>query len=406
MELSMKEKKSVTRVTAPRYRRAKKAEKTVILDEYLENTGYNRKYAIHLLANEGLVKHCRIDGKPVKLAVTHGKRKKRVYQRYYDEEVQKALIRLWKFFRQMCAQRLRPLIQSNIEVLKKSGRFGIGEEVGRKLTEISRSQMERLLRGERQRLKSKGTCSTKHGELLKNRIPVRVFWAWNEKTPGFCEIDTVSHDGGFASGEHAFTLTVTDVCTQWTEERALKNKAFRWVKEAMNDIVLRLPVPLKGIDSDNGSEFINLAMKQWCEERSVTFTRSRSYHKNDNCYVEQKNGDVVRKTVGYSRIEDDAALNALKAVYRVLNPMLNYFYPCMKLIDKKRVDGKIKRIYEKTARTPFERIIERGDVLQKVKRKLIKTKAGLNIVGLQDSLDRAIDNLMRIIQNKYKSDQG
>jgi transposase InsO family protein len=151
-------------------------------------------------------------------------------------------------------------------------------------------------------------------------------------------------------------LTVTDVATQWTEERTLKNKAHRWVTEAMDEVYASFPVPLKGIDRDNGSEFINTAMKNWCEQRKITFTRSRSYHKNDNCYVEQKNGDVVRKTVGYARYVNE---EALVAVYCVLNPLLNYFYPCTKIIDKTRdAQGKTRKVYDQPA-SSYERLLYR-----------------------------------------------
>jgi hypothetical protein len=230
---------------------------------------------------------------------------------------------------------------------------------------------------------------------LKRQIPVKVFWPWDEQKAGFCEIDTVSHDGGNASGEFCFTLTVTDIASQWTEERALKNKAHRWVREAMDDLYASFPVPLKGIDSDNGGEFINTAMKTWCEQRQISFTRTRSYHKNDNCYVEQKNGDVVRKAVGYARYTNE---EALAAVYRALNPLLNYFYPCTKLIDKTRdAQGKTKKVYDQPV-TPYERLLARDDVPRETKDRLTAQRKRLNIVRLQDALDKAVDQLLQSAQ--------
>jgi hypothetical protein len=190
-------------------------------------------------------------------------------------------------------------------------------------------------------------------------------------------------------------LTVTDVATQWTEERALKNKARRWVRQAMDEVYASFPVPLKGIDSDNGGEFINTAMKTWCEQRQLTFTRSRSYHKNDNCYVEQKNGDVVRKTIGYARYTNEGAL---AAVYQVLNLLLNYCYPCTKLIDKTRdAQGKTKRVYDQPA-APYERLLARDDVPREAKDRLTAQRERLNIVRLQDALDRAVDQLLQSAQ--------
>jgi hypothetical protein len=255
--------------------------------------------------------------------------------------------------------------------------------------------VERILKGERKQHRLKGRSATTPGSLLKHQIPVKVFWPWDEQTAGFCEIDTVSHDGGAASGEFCFTLTVTDIATQWTEERALKNKAHRWVRHAMDEVFASFPVPLLGIDSDNGGEFINSAMKAWCEQRTITFTRTRSYHKNDNCYVEQKNGDVVRKTVGYARYTNEGALTP---VYRILNPLLNYFYPCTKLIDKTRdAQGKTRKVYDQPA-TPYERLLARDDVSEKVKERLRAGRKRLNIVRLQDALEEAVDHLLRTAQ--------
>jgi hypothetical protein len=222
-----------------------------------------------------------------------------------------------------------------------------------------------------------------------------VFWPWDGQKPGFCETDTVSHDGGNVSGEFCYTLTVTDVATQWAEERALKNKAHRWVRQAMDEVYASFPVPLRGIDSDNGGEFINAAMKAWCEQRDITFTRSRSYHKNDNCYVEQKNGDVVRKAVGYARYTNE---EALALVYRSLRALLNYFYPCTKLIDTTRDEkGKTRKVYDRPA-TPCERLLAREDVSGEAKDRLKAQRKRLNIVRLQDAVDKAVDQLLQTAQ--------
>jgi hypothetical protein len=282
----------------------------------------------------------------------------------------------------------------------------INTEVQAKLLTISRSTIERILRTERKARKAKGSCSTKPGTLLRNQIPIKVFWPWDDQKPGFTEIDTVSHDGGNASGEFCSTLTVTDICDQWTVNIALKNKAQRWVKEAMDNTRLYFPVPLKGIDSDNGSEFINKTLQAWCEKYHINFTRSRSYHKNDNCYVEQKNDDRVRKTVGYGRISGEKAYNALVLVYKYLNPLGNFFYPCKKLISKQRVNSKTKKVYDKPI-TPFQRIMERDDVSPEDKQKLANEKSCYNIVQLQDALDSAVDKLLKIIySNAIKESHG
>jgi transposase InsO family protein len=315
--------------------------------------------------------------------------------------VEKAVLALWTFFRFLCGKRLIPMIQDNLDAIAKHRRFSrlITAEVKAKLATVSRSTVERMLRRERKHRKVKGTSTTKPGTLLKQQIPVRTFWRWDDKQPGFCEIDTVSHDGGYAKGEYLFTLSATDVCLCWSEFRASKNKARTWTETALQDIRTTFPVPLKGIDTDNGAEFINWHLKHWCEQHNLTFTRGRQYHKNDNAFVEQKNGDIVRKTVGYGRFQGEDALDALAGVYAVLNPLNNFFYPNLKCVDKKQVGQRTKRVYEKTPKTPFQRVMERKDISRQIKKRLSRQKDTLNIVALQESLEKALDNLLRFIHH-------
>jgi len=399
MGFTMAEKKKIRAEYAKQYRRAKKKDKTKILDEYLKLLGGgNRKYAIYALNREGKKQLRFIDGENVNVVISSTVRKKRVYKKYYDEAVAQVLIKLWKFFRYICAERLVPLLRANLDMISRKKRFGITAEVKKKLTTISRSTVERLLTEERKKHKLKGKSTTKKGTLLKNQIPVRRFWAWDEKQPGFCEIDTISHDGGGEINSHyAWTLTATDVALCWTEVRALKNKAQKWTMEAVDDIFKTFPVPIKGFDSDSGGEFINLYFKKYCEERQINFTRGRARRSNDNCYVEQKNGDVVRKTVEYFRYEGDEAVAALQKVYSYLNPLINYFYPTKKTIDKKNLpNGKIKKIFEKQLKTPYERVLEHPDVSDEDKLRVRKIKETLDIVTVQENLEKACEELYYI----------
>ena len=409
MGFTMAEKNKIRAEYAKRYRKAKKTEKTKILDEYLKllDRG-NRKYAIFILNREGKKQLRLIDGKNVNVVISSTVRKKRAYQKYYDDEVAQVLIKLWKFFRYICGERLVPLLRANLDAISRKQRFRMSRKVKQKLSTISRSTVERLLTKERKKHKLKGKSTTKKGTLLKNQIPVRVFWAWDEKKPGFCEIDTLSHDGG---GEitpyYAWTVTATDVALDWTEVRALKNKAQRWLLEAASDIYDAFPVPILGVDSDGGSEFINQYFKKWCDERRITFTRGRSHHSNDNCFVEQKNGDVVRKTVGYARFEGDEVLSALKKVYSYLNPLINYFYPTKKLIAKNKLpNGKIKKVYEKELKTPYQRLLEHPDVSDIFKTRARKIKDNLDIVYLQENLETACDELDRVSSKNYNPPSG
>ena len=405
MGFTMAEKNKIRAEYAKQYRKAKKAEKTKILDEYLKLLGGkgNRKYAIYVLNREGKKQLRLIDGKNVNVIISSTVRKKRVYEKYYNDEVAEVLIKLWKFFRYICGERLVPLLRANLDVISRKRRFRMSRQVKQKLSTISRSTVERLLTKERKKHKLKGKSTTKKGPLLKNQIPVRVFWAWDEKKPGFCEIDTVSHDGGGEINSHyAWTVCATDVALAWTEVRALKNKAQKWTLEAADDIYDNFPVPILGIDSDSGSEFINHYFKKWCDERSITFTRGRARHSNDNCFVEQKNGDVVRKTVGYARFEGDEVFAALQKVYSFLNPLINYFYPTKKLIAKeKQTNGKMKKIYEKELKTPYQRLLEYPDVSDIYKQKATKIKENLDIVYLQENLELACEELDRAASKNY-----
>jgi hypothetical protein len=409
MAFTMAEKNKIRTEYAKQYRKATKSEKTKILDEYLKLLGKgNRKYAIFTLNREGKKQLHLLDGKYVNVKISSPVRRKRVYQRYYDDEVTQVLIKLWKFFRYICGERLVPLLRANLDAISRKRRFRMSAETKQKLSTISRSTVERLLAGERKKYKLKGKSATRKGALLKNQIPVRVLWAWDEKQPGFCEIDTVSHDGG---GEitpyYAWTLTVTDVALGWTEVRALKNKAQKWTLEAAGDIHDAFPVPIRGVDSDGGSEFINQYFKKWCEERRITFTRGRSHHSNDNCFVEQKNGDVVRKTVGCARFEGDEALAALKKVYSYLNPLINYFYPTKKLIAKKTLpNGKIKKVYDKILKTPYDRLLEHCTVSDTLKDRALLIKERLDIVRLQENLEKACNELDRIVSKNYTAPPG
>jgi len=289
-----------------------------------------------------------------------------------------------------------------MKAISRAKRFKMSAEVKKKLATISRSTVERLLTAERKKHKLKGKSTTKKGTLLKNQIPVRRFWAWDDKQPGFCEIDTVSHDGGGEmNSHHAWTLTATDVALCWTEVRALKNKAQKWTTEAADDIYTAFPVPVRGFDSDSGSEFINQYFKKYCEEHKINFTRGRARHSNDNCYVEQKNGDVVRKTVEHFRYEGDEALAAMEEVYSHLNPLINYFYPTKKTIDKKTLpNGKVKKIFEKRLMTPYERLLDHPAVSEENKKKAMETKAALDIVDLHEKLERACEALFSIASKK------
>jgi len=262
------------------------------------------------------------------------------------------------------------------------------------LLKVSPATIDRKLKEDKKKLAFKGKCGTKPGNLLKKQIAVRVYYADADKKPGFFEADTVHHCGTSESGEFCITLTVTDVYSGWVELRSLLNKAHKWVFIALVDIQSSLPFPFLGMDSDNGGEFINSALQKWCAGNTIHFTRSRPYRKNDNCYVEQKNSSCVRNFIGYGRFSAAAERDALAAVYRALCPLLNYFIPTTKLISKTRVGSRIKKVYDKKALTPYQRLLASPELSEQVKEELIRRHGSYNPVALQQEVHDAVDALM------------
>ena len=272
-----------------RYRTASRKERTAILDEFVKTTGYHRKHATALL--NGKRKH-----------VKHTIRRPR--STVYDAGLVSPLLMLVDLFDGICSKRLRAAMNVELPRLYEAGTLQVSQEIYEKLMTISPSSIDRLLVGRRPQIrKSRGF--TKPGTLLKHQIPIRTWADWTEDQPGFCEMDLVDHSGGLIipGADHAWTLCFTDVKTAWTECVAVPNKAQVHVFAAICRTRQRLPFPLLGIDSDNGSEFINDQLYRYCTDEEITFTRGRAGKKNDSAYVEQKNWSVVRRAVGYYRYD-------------------------------------------------------------------------------------------------------
>ncbi len=277
--------------------------------------------------------------------------------------------------------------------MKIHGRLRLNKDVEQKLKEISASSIDRLLKPERKRIELKGRSGTKPGTLLKNQIAVRTWADWDENCPGYFEIDLVGHDGGNNSGDFAQTLDMTDVCTGWTETAAIKNKAAVWVNKAIDKVKQQLPFPLLGLDSDTGAEFINHIMKRYCDENGIKFTRGRSTRSNDNCYVEQKNYSIVRKTVGYKRYDTDEEVSVLNELYGYLRLYTNHFQPVMKLEKKERIGSKVKKQYGLPI-TPFDRILGSKEIELDKKLALMDIHENLDLYDLK----RKITNCQRQLE--------
>jgi hypothetical protein len=391
----MQEKKALTREVSKRYQKAGKKEKTLILDELVKTTGYNRKYLLHILANWGKTTTVVLSGKQVRLKAPAFKRRKGGgRKKVYTDQFAAVLKAIWIFFWYRCGKILGPFIKEQIKFLEPV--FHITPEIKELLLSVSPSTIDRCLKAEKKKLILKGKCGTKPGKLLKKQIPVRIYYADTDKKPGFFETDTVHHCGTSDSGEFCLTLSATDVYSAWVELRPTLNKAHRWVFQALLDIKSSLPFPLLGFDSDNGSEFINNALLKWCAQEHIQFTRSRAYHKNDNCFVEQKNNSCVRNFVGYGRFSSAAHWDALARVYKSLCPLLNYFMPTQKLLSKTRVGSKIKKVYDKKVYSPYQRLLASPDLCDECKKELTERYLLLNPVVLQREVHQAVDALMSL----------
>jgi hypothetical protein len=385
---------------------AKKSEKTKLLDEYLRLTGStSRKYAIFKLNRVGKTQLRTLGGKTVNVKIVERSRKKRVCQPYYGEEVADKLFLLWQNFNslQCCVsshlsgQLFAPFLRLNLDIIRQTEKYAMSDTVAAKLKEISPRTIDRLLMKPKRRMKIRGTSGTKPVRLLHRAIPIATWFDCAKKPTGYFQIDLVQHDGGNPSGEFCYTLTMTDVKTAWTIHFALMNKAAVWVAKSLEAAISLLPMGLKGIHSDTGSEFINIPVDKWCRRNHVEFTRGRPTHKNDNCYVEQKNFATVRKVVGYARYEGADGVAALQAVYHAYDPLLNLYYPCMKQISCVRIGAKKKRHYD-AAKTPFQRLLEQPfkDILEgkRVKFNALKLREATPIVAQTDCMNKAVDSLL------------
>lgn len=393
MSLTMQEKKSVSREYARHYRNVKKKLKSKLLDEFVDLTGYRRDYASFILRNWGRKVHF-----SNRVVVVGDELKKRCYSgraRKYGIEVGKALTIFWDLLNNPCGKRLKPQLSEVVEKGVKFGEVLLSEELREKLETISASTIDRILKVERKKNKLKCRGKTRPGSILKRDIPIRTGIEWDENEVGYIEIDLVSHDGGNPRGDFCQTLTAVDVKSGWTDLVAVKNRAQVWVFEALMEMRQRLPFDLKGIDCDNGSEFINSHLYKYCKAERIKFTRSRPCRKNDNCHVEEKNFSAVRNYVGYSRYDTDEQRNLLNELYSVLRVYLNYFQPLMKLEMKKRIGSKIVKKYDKP-KTPYQRIIEMANIDEAIKREMRKIYQGLNPFELKRKINRLQDELSMV----------
>ena len=394
MGLTMREKKSVSREFARRYQSGSKKVKSKILDEYVKLTNYRRDYASFLLKNWNKKVYFN-GGRVVVIGDFINERSKSGRKRKYCDNTLSIIYNFWELLNYPCGKRLKSQL---LELVSKAMEFdeirGI-ESVLDNLKSISAATIDRLLKPSRDKFVLKGRSRTKPGTLLKKNIPIRTGVDWNEDELGYLEIDLVSHEGSNSAGEFCYTLNTVDVKSGWTDMVAVKNKAQVWVFEALKEVRKRLPFQLKGIDSDNGTEFINNHLYTYCNEQGIKFTRGRPYRKNDNCFIEQKNFTAVRTYSGYYRYDTKDQLDVLNDLYSHIRIYLNYFHPSMKLLSKTRSGSKITKKYD-TPKTPYKRILKCNGIDNDQKQKLIMIYKDLNPFELKRKIDKLQDKLFRM----------
>ncbi len=368
-----------------RYLRAGKKEKEKILDEAVQVTGYHRKAVIRWLHR----------GKPP------GPGRRRGRPRRYSAAAVEGLKLLWEATDRLCSRRLHPFLPELVQVLRRHGEQRLSREVEAQVLQMSPSTIDRRLRSYRIVGGRRPFSTTKPGSLLKGAIPLRTFADWEEQRPGFLEVDLVAHCGESTEGFYLHTLSAVDVATGWVECQAVWGKGQDRVGSAIHHIAQGLPFPLLGLDSDNGSEFINHHLLAYCRRKQITFTRSRPYKKNDSAHVEQKNWSVVRRLVGYDRYSSRAALETLNRLYGLLRWYTNFFQPVMKLQYKSRHGAKVYKVYD-TAKTPYHRLLASGVLSQSKATELSATYGGLNPRWLLQQINATLECLWALAERPPK----
>jgi len=376
--MSQRSKRELVEEIRPRYLKAKKPEKKIMLDELVATTSYHRKYATRLL------KH----GFPRRSSKKHG------LPKIYQGEVVTALEQIWEVCGRICSRRLHPFLPEMVKVLERCREIHLEPETKRLLLQMSSATIDRCLSPARFE-HPHGLSTTRPGSLLKKAIPVRTYTPWDEDQPGFLEIDLVAHCGGTTEGQFLYTLTSVDLSTGWIECQAVRQRTQQVVFEAIRTMRTQLPFRLLGIDSDNGSEFINDLLYQYCLSEKITFTRSRPYQKNDQAHVEQKNWSVVRRLIGYDRFETEAEYLLLQSIYADLHMYANFFQPVLKLVSKELMDKKTIKRYDRAA-TPFQRVLADQEIPFEGKARLSNTYVQLNPVRLRTMIDEKVAKLWKI----------
>jgi hypothetical protein len=353
--ISMGARREVVSAVAERYLSAKRGEKGRILDELCATTGWHRKHAVRALRHKTVT--------PGEVSAPRERRRR------YDATIKDALTALWEASDRVCGKRLKVMIPTLLSALERHGRLKLGKADGDRVLAISAATIDRLLGdvkiaasgGKRRRA---GFCSA-----IRREVPIRTFNDWNGPPPGFCEVDMVAHGGTSVAGSFIQTLTMVDVATGWTECLPLVTRDGSLVVDAINRAQSLFPWLLRGVDFDNDSAFMNDVVVPWCREQKLEVTRSRAYTKNDQAFVEQKNGAVVRRLMGYGRFDGVETARVMARLYAAARLYVNFFQPSFKLKEKRREGAKVIKRYHPPS-TPCERALAHPKVATAVKTRL------------------------------------
>lgn len=369
-QMSRMSRRELVAVAGGRYRESPPEEKRRILTEFVAVTGYHRKHAIRLLNGSAeMASRLGGQGRP----------------RLYDEAVREALVMLWEASDRVCGKRLKPLMAILLPALESHGHLHLHPDIRRRLLSVSAATIDRLLSPIRIAARGGPARRRSAGPSIRLAVPVRTFGDWEAPSPGHMEADLVAHCGEQLSGSFVHTLVLTDVATGWTECVALVVREAALVVEALTRLRASLPFRLAGFDTDNGTEFLNETVLKYCASQQIEFTRSRPYRKNDQAWVEQKNGAIVRRLVGYRRLEGLAAAEALTRLYAASRLFVNFFQPSFKLATKTRCGARVTKRYH-APETPCSRLLSSDAVPNEVKDRLRGVAATLDPLRLLDEI--------------------
>jgi hypothetical protein len=377
--ISMGARREVVSAVAQRYRSAKRAEKGRILDELCATTGWHRKHAVRVL------RQC-------KAAALDDIGRPRERRRRYDATSKDALTALWEASDRVCGKRLKVMIPTLLPALERNGRLQLDELDRDRVVTVSAATIDRMLRDVK--FAASGGKRRRAGfySAIRREVPIRTFNDWNSPPPGYCEVDMVAHGGTSVAGSFIQTLTMVDVATGWTECLPLVTRDGSLVVEAMRHVQSLFPWLLRGVDFDNDSAFMNDVVVPWCREQKLEVTRSRAYKKNDQAFVEQKNGAVVRRLMGYGRFDGADTARVMSRLYAAARLYINFFQPSFKLKEKRREGAKVIKRYHAPS-TPYERALAHPKVPAAVKQRLREQYRTLDPVALLAEIRAAQEEL-------------